>query len=663
MAVISDTTFDPLLRYVNVRLQQGVPIVDADINELDDIRSFEVRAFLKWFVGDGVPEGSDAFRIVAKDPNPAGNANDDFTIERGVPAAPGGMDNITAGLAFTGRLLTDGRDVIIQQPVDFRAQPLHESQPGAAALAGTWGVPTVPELPAVDATVLVFLDSWDRLVTPTEEPDLIFPGLNTESAARMKREWVVRWTDNPAPPVFGDGDFLDGHSYVTLATVVRRAADPVVAAGDIVDLRERRLLVPPATLVEDLFGTSPQRYRQGLDRPAISVRAALNALLRGELPATSDAQIAPDPNDDDMSFAFDFVGRDVVGFWHSNRVGPGPDQIFAVRWPQDDPSAAATASPVQVTAGGTHRLPHALQLPGGDFLVVYESNATDIHYRRAATLPLLASATEVNVAVDATLTERHPYVVRAGNQLVFLWHRQGAAIEWVYRRRQYGPNWDEASASWLDGAGVPLSPHPPQPPSPAVGEMHAVVADGKVYVAYQTMPDDIAVVRLDPATAAIESWGGLLLSSPGPDRLPYFVVDGTAAVWALWRGQDNLALIDGIFYQRFDIAANAWSGASTQVPGTGEGVFGLGRPVAVQDDLGALWLFWVSARSGTNDIWVVRRNPETDGWGEPRQVASSGGDDDVPFARIAADGVIWLFWRSNRLGQFDLFHKRLITAI
>ncbi|MBV9787508.1 MAG: hypothetical protein JOZ51_05010, partial [Chloroflexi bacterium] len=48
MPVISPDTFDPLQRYVGVRLQQGVPIVDADENEREDVRKFELRAFLKW---------------------------------------------------------------------------------------------------------------------------------------------------------------------------------------------------------------------------------------------------------------------------------------------------------------------------------------------------------------------------------------------------------------------------------------------------------------------------------------------------------------------------------------------------------------------------------------------------------------------------------------
>ena len=64
MANISRETFNKMKHYVSVRLQQGVPLVDADWNEMEDIRRFELQAFLKWFVGDGVPVGNDGFRIV-----------------------------------------------------------------------------------------------------------------------------------------------------------------------------------------------------------------------------------------------------------------------------------------------------------------------------------------------------------------------------------------------------------------------------------------------------------------------------------------------------------------------------------------------------------------------------------------------------------------------
>jgi hypothetical protein len=50
--------------YVGVRLQQGVPVLDADWNELDDVRRSEIAELGRWTVGDGVPVGTDGFRIL-----------------------------------------------------------------------------------------------------------------------------------------------------------------------------------------------------------------------------------------------------------------------------------------------------------------------------------------------------------------------------------------------------------------------------------------------------------------------------------------------------------------------------------------------------------------------------------------------------------------------
>ena len=167
MAVITPDTFDPLRSYIGVRLQQGVPLVDADWNEAHDVRKFEVQAFLKWFVGNGVPEGNDGFRIEGLEPAEVG----DFVIRRGVGAAPAGTNNVERGLRHVGRCLVDGMDVLIAEDLNFRAQPLHVSQGEAAtALANVLGVPTIAEMPNVTGPVVVYLDVWERLVTPVEEP-------------------------------------------------------------------------------------------------------------------------------------------------------------------------------------------------------------------------------------------------------------------------------------------------------------------------------------------------------------------------------------------------------------------------------------------------------------------------------------------------------------
>src|SRR4051794_40777702 len=122
MATISKDRFDALKRYVGVRLQQGVPIVDADWNELEDARRFELRAFLKWYVGNGVPHGNDGFRI---DGTGQGNT---FMVRRGATGTGNGLEGV-------GRCLVDGLDVMIAQDLDFATQKIVQGQPNAANLA------------------------------------------------------------------------------------------------------------------------------------------------------------------------------------------------------------------------------------------------------------------------------------------------------------------------------------------------------------------------------------------------------------------------------------------------------------------------------------------------------------------------------------------------
>jgi len=264
MAVISPSTFDALRSYVNVRLQQGVPIVDADWNELDDMRKFELRAFLKWFVGDGIPgapggANNDAFHISVAAPT----AND-FTILSGVTGAVDPLHNLGWGLV-------DGLSVFITADTKFSAQPLNSSQAGSAALSTKLGVPVIPALttPVANGTLTVYLDVWERLVTPTEDPSLVAPGLGTESCARMKREWVVRTRAAAGAPVLGNPDFIAGHSYYALATLARRNADPNINPADIADLRQTHLTLTDANrrlsnlerlLLLPAFNASPGQF-------------------------------------------------------------------------------------------------------------------------------------------------------------------------------------------------------------------------------------------------------------------------------------------------------------------------------------------------------------------------------------------------------------------
>ncbi|HJQ24888.1 MAG TPA: DUF6519 domain-containing protein [Blastocatellia bacterium] len=647
MAVITKDTFDPLHRYVGVRLQQGVPIVDADWNEMEDVRKFELRAYLKWFVGNGIPEGNDGFRISA-----SGAAND-FTINAGIGGAADGLNNI-------GRCLVEGLDVMIDGNFTYRSQALHVSKGvPATQLAGDWGVPVIDEVPNVNGVVTIFLDVWERLIAPTDEPSLVLPGLSTESCARMKREYVVRTRQGTALPATGNADFREGHGYYALATINRHLGVPAINQSDLTDRREQRLLVPPATLITDLLGINPIDYRRGVGRPLISFREAINALMRGDLPSTPDTAIVPDPANDFMSYAFPFApDGSVYAVWHSARVAP--NQVFAARWNSANPAAGFVGPAQQVTTGGAaHALPHAVVLPTGDLLVVYETGSADIHYKHAS-LAGLNAAPEIPLAVTAD-TDRHPFVVLAPstNRVIFFWHRTGAPSRWFYRIRQYTPTWTEADAIWLT-VEAPLSAATPASPALARGEFHAAAdGNGDTWVAYRTSSDDIQALQV-PALGGVVN--AQVLSTANADQVPFVLVDGNATVYVFWQAGTN----NGINYQRFLKASNTWEAGPTLAPDTTSGTNNI-RPCAARDSDGAIWLFWANDRSatGNNDIWFMRRNPNTGGWGQARQIVGSPLDDTHPFAAVAPGGVLWLFWRSNRagVGNYDLFFKQIVTTI
>lgn len=286
MAIISEDTFNDLSRYVSLRLQQGVPLVDADWNEMEDIRRFELRAFLKWFVGDGIPDGlEDSFRIIAM------GANNNFDISVG-----GGDDGLTAG-----RYLVDGLDVFItagmfvsDTDTSFTNQQLHTSQPGAAQLAEILNVPVIEAIPAPpgdpsDIVVLtVYLDVWERLVMPAEEPSLVLPSLGTESCARLRREWVVRVRTGSDVPSSGDPDYLPEHSYIALAEI-RQDSTRLITPERLTDRRRLGLKVPSqldiTQLTNDAFGSSYGFNGRGQPALPISMREVINAMLRGGRPA------------------------------------------------------------------------------------------------------------------------------------------------------------------------------------------------------------------------------------------------------------------------------------------------------------------------------------------------------------------------------------------
>lgn len=651
MAIISNSTFDPFRQFVAVRLQQGVPIVDADWNELDDIRSFEVRAFLKWFVGDGVPEGNHGFKIVGE------KLENDFSIASGTTGTPDGLNNV-------GRCLVNGMDVLIKADIKFSEQTWSETKnPSPSLLAQTLGGGKITGLkkPEKDGIAYVYLDVWERFVSPSDDDTLILPGLGTESCARIKREWAVRVADitHPIPTK------VPGHSYYHLAAITRRAGDPVVYPEDIQDHREQRLLLPPATLIEDTLGIDPIGYRRGQGRPIISLRETINTLLRGGFPRTPDTPLTTLlPFMDWNGFLFDH-NHGLVALWTSPHFGNKSPIVAS--WLNLQNISEGFAAPLQITSDASyaHGYPSAALLPNGDLLVTYlkvdgtSANKRAIFYKHAS-LEGLNIASEQAVTPTGDMGQYYgPSVIVTGDLVTFFYLDASTKV-WQYRRLQLT---QLTTNTFLDTESRPF-------PGVVDGSLTFHAAPGKngdIWIAITTHEDDhykVVALQFTPSTDNISNVKTLMESIQG---LPPFVLcrsNGDVQVFWNQFGKEDDTEKSEVYCTTY--RNGSWQSAQS-IPKTANAKI----LCAVEDAHGTIWLFWACEKDEESNIFFMSYDPITNECGQPRQMSfPPNGQRDGLFllsALIAPDNTTWVFWtrsRSTAAGiRSTLYYTRLITSL
>lgn len=198
--------------YVGLHIEQGVPLLDRDLNLLHDLIVAEVRALFSRFVGDGVPAASDGFAIV-----PATAPTQNFTVTAGPDGGPGSC-------------LVGGLDVPIAAKLDYTAQttvvPPPLTTPGPADAN-----------PREDT---VYLDAWIVEVDAVDDPTLANAAdVGMATSTRLAVRWAVRVAEGKAAASAPDR----GHQQYPLARLRRPRGVATIDAGMITDLRQRRLTV------------------------------------------------------------------------------------------------------------------------------------------------------------------------------------------------------------------------------------------------------------------------------------------------------------------------------------------------------------------------------------------------------------------------------------
>src|SRR5260370_2847215 len=172
-AIMGNFSNDPQARlteslgkhYVGVRMQQAVPVLDSDWNLLEDLRKHELESFGTWFIGSGVPTGSDGFAIFS-----VVTAND-FGIRHGTCLAG-------------GRLTENSADVTYATQPNFGAPDVF---PPSAALT----------TPAADKSFIAYLDVWEREVDSQKDPAWVDARIGVEPAGRRSSTWGSLMTRVP----------------------------------------------------------------------------------------------------------------------------------------------------------------------------------------------------------------------------------------------------------------------------------------------------------------------------------------------------------------------------------------------------------------------------------------------------------------------------------
>src|SRR5262245_27362605 len=182
MGNFSRNTFDPSKTYVAVRLQQGVPLVDADWNELQDVTRNELYDGLGLLLTNALPQFA-------------------------MTCIPVGPNDIVVG---PGTAVAGGRPVRVASAIRYTTQ--RYANAATAAADGVQPLPP-PTGPTANRTDAVFLDIFEREVRSSEDPALINPAIGVETAVRLRREVVLRVAEGataaPAPS--------PGHTFFLLA--------------------------------------------------------------------------------------------------------------------------------------------------------------------------------------------------------------------------------------------------------------------------------------------------------------------------------------------------------------------------------------------------------------------------------------------------------------
>lgn len=118
-------------------------------------------------------------------------------------------------------------------------------------------------------------------------------------------------------------------------------------------------------------------------------------------------------------------------------------------------------------------------------------------------------------------------------------------------------------------------------------------------------------------------------------------------IWLVWWQLNT----HDIFYKVFD--GGYWS---SEVPLITDPKYDI-TPSIMQADDGKIWIVWSSDRMGNYELFYRVSSDNGVSWSPDKQLTFDLKTDSNPSIVQTLDGKIWIFWASERTGQYEIFYK------
>lgn len=81
------------------------------------------------------------------------------------------------------------------------------------------------------------------------------------------------------------------------------------------------------------------------------------------------------------------------------------------------------------------------------------------------------------------------------------------------------------------------------------------------------------------------------------------------------------------------------------------------EPTVFKDNSNHLWVIWCNGTGSDGEIWASTSEKPYNSWGTPFKITDDPFDDWDPTGLIDSNGVLWIFWHSNRFNSYDIWYK------